>query len=93
MMEWEAKPLGVHFDGVGLRDDQWWPGFPGMDFYGTVIPVATVYHWRARLLYNPATTPFQPASRWVTMPWNGWNEADLRTPGMRIMLPIVLRNH
>ncbi len=39
----------------------------------------TVYHWRVRLHYSSATTPFQQYSRWVTMPWNGWQEADLRT--------------
>jgi len=39
----------------------------------------TVYHWRLRLLYHPTTTPYQQYSRWLTMPWNGWQEADLRT--------------
>ena len=41
----------------------------------------TLYHWRMRLLYHPATTPFQQYSRWLTNPWNGWNEARLRTAG------------
>jgi len=60
----------------------------------------TAYHWRARLRYHPVTTPFQPYSRWVTMPWNGWNEQDLRvqtdpTPkgGVKVFLPLVLRNY
>jgi hypothetical protein len=35
------------------------------------------YHWRARLRYDRAATPFQGASRWFTMPWNGWQERDL----------------
>ena len=39
----------------------------------------TLYHWRVRLRYHPATTPFQQYSRWLTNPWNGWNEARLRT--------------
>ena len=39
----------------------------------------TVCHWRVRLLYHQATTPLQQYSRWLTMPWNGWQEADLRT--------------
>ena len=39
------------------------------------------------------TTPFLPASRWVTVPWNGWNEMDLRTAGSRVALPLVLRNY
>jgi hypothetical protein len=37
--------------------------------------------------------PFMPASRWVTMPWTGWNEQDFRTGGDRILLPVVVRNH
>ncbi|GAB4222361.1 MAG: hypothetical protein Kow0062_19400 [Acidobacteriota bacterium] len=36
------------------------------------------YHWRLRLLYDPAASPFQPASRWFTVPWGGWHETDLR---------------
>ncbi len=35
-----------------------------------------------RLLYHPAGTPYQQYSRWLTMPWNGWQEQDLR-----ILLP------
>ncbi len=31
-----------------------------------------------RLCYNPATTPFQQYSRWFTMPWDGWQQADFR---------------
>ena len=51
------------------------------------------YHWQVRWRYNPATTPFMPGSRWLTMPWNGRNEQDLRTGGTRIQLPLVLRNY
>jgi hypothetical protein len=39
-------------------------------------------HWRVRLLYHPATTPFMPASRWFTAPLNGQQEADLRASAM-----------
>ncbi len=38
------------------------------------------YHWRMRLLYDPATTPFQPRSRWISGSWNGPQEADLALP-------------
>ncbi len=48
------------------------------------LHLGMAYHWRLRTLYNPATTPFMPASRWVTIPWNGWNETDLRTMGSQI---------
>lgn len=53
----------------------------------------TVYHWRVRLHYHPATTPFQQYSRWLTMPWNGWQEQDLRTGSTPVIyLPLILRN-
>ena len=35
------------------------------------------YHWRLRLLYDPVTTPFASASRWFSVPRNGWEERDL----------------
>ena len=49
------------------------------------------YHWRLRLRYHPATTPFQQTSRWLTVPWNGWAEQDLRTgrPAIYLYLPTV----
>ncbi len=56
-------------------------------------PAGTPYHWRVRWRYDPATTPFLPAGPWVTMPWNGWNEMDLRTSGSTVYLPVVVRNH
>ncbi|NLF01274.1 MAG: hypothetical protein GX601_09890 [Anaerolineales bacterium] len=93
--EIEAKPLGVLFDG----SDTWIPGgsgyFAPMPGTGTVmlspeLQVGTVYHWRLRRLYDPATTPWMPASHWMTIPWNGWNEADLRTDAARVSLPVVM---
>lgn len=50
-----------------------------LDELVTGLKANTLYHWRVRLRYQPATTPFQPYSRWLTNPWNGWNEARLRT--------------
>jgi hypothetical protein len=95
--EVEAKPLGQGFNGVNTfipgGTATWDDGIPGT---GTTMTAGhywfgTSYHWRMRWRYNPATTPFLPASRWVTVPWNGWNEMDLRTPGGRVTLPLVLR--
>ncbi|MFG0318391.1 MAG: integrin alpha [Planctomycetota bacterium JB042] len=37
-----------------------------------------LYSWRARVVHDKATTPFLPAGPWLTMPWNGGTEADLR---------------
>jgi len=53
----------------------------GVEISQTVAGLApyTPYHWRVRLLYRPGNALGQPASRWVTIPWAGWNETDLRT--------------
>jgi hypothetical protein len=45
----------------------------------TGLTAVTPYHWRVRLRYHQATTPFQLRSRWLTVPRNGWQEQDLRT--------------
>ncbi|MEW5986174.1 MAG: FG-GAP-like repeat-containing protein [Chloroflexota bacterium] len=81
-LQWEVKPLGVPFDGLGLQESIWRDsGVTGFDFNELVsnLNPGTAYHWRVCLLYDPVTTPFQQYSRWLTMPWNGWQEQDLRT--------------
>ena len=40
------------------------------------LSAATPYHWRARLRYEGASTPYQQFSRWITVPLNGWTETD-----------------
>jgi hypothetical protein len=97
--EIEAKRLGSNFTG----GDTWIPG--GSHAWGDVLPGAGTsfpsgdlssgqpYHWRLRIRYHPGTTPFLPASRWITIPWNGWNEQDLRAGGSVIYLPLVMRNY
>jgi hypothetical protein len=95
--EIETKPLRVVFDGhdTYIHGGEWMNSLPG-SFVGLLggyeLSPGTPYHWRLRLRYNPATTPFMPASRWVTIPWNGWNEEDFRTSGSPVRLPLVLRN-
>ncbi len=83
-LEWEVKPLGTLFDGTDTQQSATWldTGAAGvqLDELADALSWGTTSHWRARLLYHPVTTPFQAHSRWLTMPWNGWNEADLRTP-------------
>ncbi|RPJ59526.1 MAG: hypothetical protein EHM23_13765, partial [Acidobacteria bacterium] len=81
-MQWEVKPLGTPFDGTVTGESDWLEGGPtGVSFTDQVESLApgTVYHWRARFLYHPATTPFQPFSRWVSPFANGWQEGDFRT--------------
>jgi cell division septation protein DedD len=95
-LEWEVKPLGVPFDGAGLHQSAAWldTGTAGAQLSELVSGLAAnrLYHWRLRLRYHPATTPFQQYSRWLTMPWNGWNEADLRTANLwPNYLPLALK--
>jgi hypothetical protein len=95
-MEVEVKPLGVRFDGTyTVLGHDWWISPIGSSFPVCVIGLepGTAYHWRTRWRYQPAGAPWLPASRWVTMPWNGWSEKDLRTAGWRVALPLALRDH
>ncbi len=90
----EVKPLGGSFDGTNTF---WWGYYEnltiGIDTYAVTgaLSAGVPYHWRVRLCYDPATTPWMPCSRWVTNPWNGWNEQDFRTYGSQIFLPVILR--
>jgi hypothetical protein len=98
-LEWETKPLGSLFDGRDTGQSSVWTdtGTAGAElneWVGDLQP-HTAYHWRLRLRYQPAMTPFQQHSRWLTMPWNGWEEKDLHTglqPRRSIYLPVVLRD-
>jgi hypothetical protein len=97
--EIEAKPLGSNFTGgdtiIPAGWHNWTDLLPGQDhsLYSGRLSPDRPYHWRMRTRYDPVTTPFLPASRWVTIPWNGWNEQDLRTGGNIIYFPLVVRNH
>jgi len=79
-LEWEVKPLRTRFDGTGTERSAAWmdTGTAGAALNELVTQQAAGgLHWRARLLYDPVTSPFAGASRWFTVPWNGWNETDL----------------
>lgn len=97
-LEWEVKPLGAPFDGTGLGQSAAWLDTDvagvALNELVTGLIANTQYHWRVRLRYHPASTPFQQYSRWITQPWNGWQEADLRTadaPIIRLYLPVISR--
>ncbi len=81
-LESEVKPLGTPFDGlstvVGSSTDTGVSGSP-VQVLADDVAAATPYHWRMRLLYDPTTSPLAPRSRWITVPWGGWNETTLRT--------------
>ena len=81
-LEWEIKPFGSPFDGIGTSISPAWIAPPHLPVpikaRVTGLSDGGVYHWRMRLLYHPVTLPYQPHSRWLTIPMNGWQEADLR---------------
>ncbi len=77
-LEWEVKPLGALFDGTGTQTGAWTESDP-LDEIVSGLSQDTLYHWRIRLRYDPSGSPFAQTSRWLTVPWNGWQEADLRT--------------
>lgn len=91
-LEWEVKPLGALFDGSGTGKTASWldTGTTGLmrEELMAGLSTDTVYHWRVRLLYHAAATPFQQASRWLTIPTNGRQEADLRTDKVRADLGV-----
>jgi hypothetical protein len=82
-LQWEVKPLASLFDATGLVGTPWLDtGTDGLTVQGNAsgLTAGTIHHWRVRTKYNPVDHPFAPPySRWVHMPWNGWNEADLLT--------------
>jgi uncharacterized repeat protein (TIGR01451 family) len=82
-LQWEVKPLGILFDGTGIQQSATWmnTGVAGVQLNALVnnLTSNTAYHWRVRLHYHSASTPFQQYSRWLTTPWNGWNETRLQT--------------
>jgi hypothetical protein len=83
--EREVKPFGTDFDGTGTEISPTWvdTGAEGAPFDEPVggLTSGTLYHWRARLHYHPFDSSwiFPLHSSWFTVPWNGWEEADLRT--------------
>jgi uncharacterized repeat protein (TIGR01451 family) len=82
--EWEVKPVGTLFDGTGLaRGGSWTQAGlapAALDEPVTGLAPSTAYHWRVRVLYDPATTPLLQRSRWLTGSWNGPQEMDLALP-------------
>jgi hypothetical protein len=90
----EVRPLGILLSGVRYTYP-WYDSGTGDNAPPSAavnLMAGTRYHWRVRLCYHPSQTPYQEYSRWMHIPWNGWNEQDLRTAGYKVQLPIVLRN-
>ncbi len=82
-LESEVKVLGTAFDLIGIQSATSWSdsGLPGTALNEPATGAAdTVHHWRVRAAFDPVTTPLATAGRWLTVPRNGWQEADLRLP-------------
>jgi len=80
-LQTEVKPFGAAFDGTGLQVSSWTDStLSGAALQNQVTGLDTAggYHWRARLLFDPVSLPFQGSGRWFTPPVNGWPETDLR---------------
>ena len=80
-LQWEAKPLGTAFNGLGTGKSASWVDsqVAGVELAEAVtVPYTGPYHWRARVVYHQATTPFQLFGRWMSPFANGWQETDLR---------------
>ncbi|HNT75825.1 MAG TPA: FG-GAP-like repeat-containing protein, partial [Anaerolineae bacterium] len=84
-LQWQVVPLGTPFTATNIVSGT---SLAWTDVLTTGVVITedvtglslgTPYHWRVRLLYHPENALGQPSSRWVTIPWNGWNETDLRT--------------
>ncbi len=92
-LQWEVKSLGTPFSGSGTQTGTAWSdtGVSGVSLSETVSGLSqdSCYHWRARLVYHPATTPFQQFSRWISPFGNGWEETDLRTNDQPTLVQMV----
>jgi hypothetical protein len=82
-LEQEVKPIRSLFTGTGTQIATAWTdsGTAGaaLDELASGLTASTPYHWRVRVRYQLAANPFQQTSRWLTVPWKGWQEWMLRT--------------
>ncbi len=82
-LEWEVKPIRTLFNAAGIQRSassyDTGAGEVALSEPVTGLTPDTVYHWRARVRFDPVATPFQPSGPWLANPRDGWQEADLRT--------------
>lgn len=101
--EWEYKIFRTPLDGTDTYILGGWiditSGSVSFTHTNALYPENTLIHWRVRVRYDPVTLPYQPHGPWITVPWNGWQEADLRTgpnpiPTLQDIINYLLgRNH
>ncbi len=82
-LQYEYKNLHSLYDGHWIQDGTWYDsGLTGTKMATQIVSLTPSmnYHWRVRHKYNLSDNPFNPPTgRWVHIPWNGWNESDLKT--------------
>jgi hypothetical protein len=82
-LEREVKLFGTAFNGSGTAISAGWTdtGVAGVALNEAAqgLGAGMLHHWRVRLHYETAGSPFQQRSRWFTVPWGGWQEGMLRT--------------
>ena len=85
-LQFEVKPFGVPFDGLGLGNSAVQNtgapvgGVGSAAAFNQVVGSLTgntPYHWRARVV--AANNPFFPRTPWFSQPYNNPTETDLRT--------------
>jgi hypothetical protein len=98
-MQWQIAPLGTPFSDASVISGSTanWAdtGLTGSVMAHTLMDLQpeTPYHWRVRLIYSPGSRLGMPTSRWIHIPWDGWQEQDFRTRSEQslIFLPIINR--
>jgi hypothetical protein len=79
-LEWEIKPLGSPLNAASymISSSSTDTGTAGANLSEGAIGLNPgSYHWRLRLHYDSAKTPLAQHSRWMTIPWHGWQEAHV----------------
>jgi flavodoxin len=82
-LEWERKPLKDLLDGSDTSlSPEWILTYTTSTLeLNEIVDLDLTYpmhHWRMRLRYDPASLPCQRYSRWIGIPRNGVQEADIR---------------
>ena len=93
-LQLEIKTLQNPFNASGLLTTPawWYTGLNGnvINYSYTPLEYGKQHHWRVRFKYSPVSNLFAPPySRWYHMPWNGWNEADLRGAFYKVYIPLT----
>ena len=79
--QYELKPVGTPLDGTSLLQANIYydAGVNGLMLVFKSPSLADgLHHWRTRMEYDLATSPYQRFGPWIRMPFSGQQEANLR---------------